>query len=445
MMLGQAVQGKAPGGDPMAAERGCSGPVLGSRFRSAVAVPPALLAVGPPTAGLGFSVLPALVGGGMGSSAQHDALTRLSEWRGRARLFPGEAALGHSGGTQVCARPAGSAVMAPASAAQPIAWTGTAVLGRRAAAGLALGCGAAVLCRSGMRSPTRASPSSSTSTAGPTRASSVGSQQGIPSAATNFVAGLVSGIAVDVPLHPLDTLKTRLQAPGDFAASPRFRHLYRGLSPVLLRSLPCSSIFFVTYDSVGQLIERQVPAARGTMWRDAAAGSIANTAACSFRVPCEVLKQRMQYHDATLRATARSLYRGGLASCYMGFGATVARELAFAAVQMPLFEHLKQRSPLWSEERSGARRGLVGAFSGGLSGAVAGAVTTPLDVVKTRAMLALTVGQRAGILQTLVAVHAEGGVKALFRGVLPRTAYVGVSCAMSFGAFEWARSLLMQL
>lgn len=310
-----------------------------------------------------------------------------------------------------------------------------------AALGAVLGCGFSILWRVSQPRPRVGSDGN--------HAREPVSAACAPSAAmTNFLAGLVAGIAVDVPLHPLDTLKTRLQAPGGFAASPGFHKLWSGLTPVLLRSLPCSAIFFVTYDYIGQVVERQVPSAQGSAWRDAFAGSAANVAACSVRVPCEVLKQRMQAgtasgEAATLRATAHSLYRGGIRCCYMGFGATVARELAFAAVQMPLFERLKRHSA-WSDDRS-AHRGLVGALAGGLSGAAAGAVTTPLDVAKTRQMLAPKPSGCHGILATLAETRADGGVKALFRGLVARTSYVGVSCALSFGAFEWSRSLLTKL
>jgi len=267
---------------------------------------------------------------------------------------------------------------------------------------------------------------------------------------TNFCAGLVAGIAVDVPLHPLDTIKTRLQAPGGFAAAGGLRNLWGGLSPVILRSLPCSAIFFVAYDHLRHKLNCQVPSARGALWCDAVAGSAANVAACSVRVPCEVLKQRMQAslpvggRVPSLRATVNALGKDGLRSFYTGFGATVSRELAFAAVQMPLFEQLKRWNP-WADDMSGTKRGLVGVFAGGTSGAVAGAVTTPMDVAKTRAMLSSAPMDEVSVVRALSQIYSEGGAKALFRGVIPRTAYVGVSCALSFGAFEWSKWLLMSL
>lgn len=48
---------------------------------------------------------------------------------------------------------------------------------------------------------------------------------------TNFthelVCGATAGIAVDLGLYPLDTLKTRLQSKQGFRAAGGFRNLYR--------------------------------------------------------------------------------------------------------------------------------------------------------------------------------------------------------------------------
>mmetsp|Transcript_88283 Transcript_88283/g.222237 ORF Transcript_88283/g.222237 Transcript_88283/m.222237 type:complete len:350 (+) Transcript_88283:66-1115(+) len=265
-----------------------------------------------------------------------------------------------------------------------------------------------------------------------------------------FLAGLAAGVAVDVPLHPLDTLKTRLQAPEGFAASGGMRGLWGGLSPVLLRALPCSAIFFSTYGLLQRSASQHLPALRGTPWCDAAAGAGANLSACFVRVPCEVVKQHMQAKgphgpDTALAATARRVAGGGIRSLYAGFGATVGRELVFAALQMPLFEELMRRQPLSGDPQGHSDRVLCSTVCGGVSGAVAGAATTPLDVAKTRMMLDTERWEGRGMRHAMADLYAEGGAKTLMRGAVPRTAYVGLSCALCFGAFEWSKTLLSQV
>lgn len=267
------------------------------------------------------------------------------------------------------------------------------------------------------------------------------------STGVTFTAGVLAGLAVDVPLHPLDTIKTRLQAPDGFAASGGCRGLSAGLSLVLIRSVPCSAFFFVAYERLQQCLGSVAFCARSPAWRDAVAGATANTAACVIRVPCEVLKQRLQVAQAsgalraakpTLRSVTREVTSQGARGLYAGAGATVGREATFALIQMPLFESLRRMHP-WSSDTSKARQGAVGMTCGGAAGAVAGALTTPLDVIKTQAMLAT---EERSLRVVAREVWLQDGPRTFIRGAVPRTAYVGLSCALSFGAFEWSRSVL---
>ncbi len=169
---------------------------------------------------------------------------------------------------------------------------------------------------------------------------------------------------------------------------------------------------------------------------NAAASSVGEIVACLILTPAEVLKQNAQMEDATrshshsqsshhssspqkpnpagtnplskaspakllnqttsLRALRRFKHPSQL---WRGYGALVARNLPFTALQFPLFEHLK--SVLFARrdarEKDPTRRGAkrpaletagITALSASLAGAVAAVVTTPVDVVKTRIMLA---------------------------------------------------------
>lgn len=53
-----------------------------------------------------------------------------------------------------------------------------------------------------------------------------------------LLAGAVAGIAVDFSLYPIDTIKSRLQSNQGFFRSGGFSNLYRGLTPVLVGSIP---------------------------------------------------------------------------------------------------------------------------------------------------------------------------------------------------------------
>jgi hypothetical protein len=51
-------------------------------------------------------------------------------------------------------------------------------------------------------------------------------------------AGGLAGLAVDVTLFPLDTLKTRMQAAEGFMKAGGFRGIYNGLSAAAAGSMP---------------------------------------------------------------------------------------------------------------------------------------------------------------------------------------------------------------
>ena len=62
-----------------------------------------------------------------------------------------------------------------------------------------------------------------------------------PSFKRALLAGGAAGFAVDVSLFPIDTLKTRLQAPGGFRQAGGFSGIYRGLGAAAAGSVPVAS------------------------------------------------------------------------------------------------------------------------------------------------------------------------------------------------------------
>lgn len=55
---------------------------------------------------------------------------------------------------------------------------------------------------------------------------------------TVAAAGAFAGVAVDLSLFPIDTVKTRLQAPGGFFANGGWRGIYKGIGSVSMGSAP---------------------------------------------------------------------------------------------------------------------------------------------------------------------------------------------------------------
>jgi solute carrier family 25 S-adenosylmethionine transporter 26 len=164
--------------------------------------------------------------------------------------------------------------------------------------------------------------------------------------------------------------------------------------------------FFTTYEGVKSTFTKYNPTLSGSSSPllpqpiiHSAASSIAELVSCAILTPAEVIKQNAQMVDtakgektnATLQTLAK--FRSNPLALWRGYTALAGRNLPFTALQFPIFERLKQAIKQHREDR-GTRtntlleNGLITAASAGSAGAFAAVVTTPVDVVKTRIMLA---------------------------------------------------------
>ncbi|XP_077932349.1 mitochondrial S-adenosylmethionine carrier protein isoform X3 [Halichoerus grypus] len=168
--------------------------------------------------------------------------------------------------------------------------------------------------------------------------------------------------------------------------------------------------------------------------------------ACLIRVPSEVVKQRAQVSASsrTFQIFSNILYTEGIQGLYRGYKSTVLREIPFSLVQFPLWESLKA---LWSWRQDHVVDCWQSAVCGAFAGGFAAAVTTPLDVVKTRIMLAKAGSSTASgnVLSALHGVWRTQGLSGLFAGVFPRMAAISLGGFIFLGAYEQTRSLLLEL
>ena len=173
-----------------------------------------------------------------------------------------------------------------------------------------------------------------------------------------------------------------------------------------------------------------------------AAASAGEVAACAVRVPTEVVKQRaqaLQQHSslAALRYILAQRSTIGVVGVwkemYRGWSITIIREVPFTVIQFPLWEGLKE----WRRRTTGHQSisGGESAVFGSISGAVAAGVTTPLDVLKTRMMLAR---EKVSAATMLARVLRESGPRAFFAGLGPRVLWISTGGAVFLGSYQWA-------
>lgn len=310
---------------------------------------------------------------------------------------------------------------------------------------------------------------------------------------------------MDCSLYPLDTIKTRLQKARDHTAPQAarlslrqtVRGIYAGLPSVLFGSAPSAASFFIVYDGVKRTLlpssPDSAPASRThVFFTHSIASSLGEIAACAVRVPTEVIKQRAQaglFGGSSLLALKDILalrhapvsttipaagtnaiipsptgsnpigpvkrgYGQVFRELYRGAGITIAREIPFTVLQFTMWESMKERYAQQHLRQKDAGSGLVkqdqipastSAMFGSVAGAIAAGLTTPLDVIKTRVMLARRGdgGSDAPIrVKEIVRGIAQEGFGAFWRGIGPRVAWIGIGGAVFLGSYQLAWNTL---
>ncbi|XP_058582233.1 mitochondrial S-adenosylmethionine carrier protein isoform X7 [Neofelis nebulosa] len=266
-----------------------------------------------------------------------------------------------------------------------------------------------------------------------------------PGFMASLVAGGIAGVSVDLILYPLDTIKTRLQSPQGFNKAGGFRGIYAGVPSAAIGSFPNAAAFFITYEYVKWFLHTDSSSYLMPV-KHMLAASAGEVVACLIRVPSEVVKQRAQVSSSsrTFQIFSNVLYQEGIRGLYRGYTSTVLREIPFSLVQFPLWESLKA---LWSWRQDHVVDCWQSAVCGAFAGGFAAVVTTPLDVAKTRIMLAKVGSSTASgnVLSALHGVWRTQGLAGLFAGVFPRTAAISLGGFIFLGAYDQTRSLLLEL
>lgn len=280
------------------------------------------------------------------------------------------------------------------------------------------------------------------------------------------------------------------------------RGIYAGLPSVLFGSAPSAASFFIVYDGVKRSLlpasssysssgssPSDPPSRAHVFFTHSIASSLGEIAACAVRVPTEVVKQRAQAGlfggssllalkdilslrhterpstssaaagagqsaNASVVGPARRGYGQMIRELYRGAGITIAREIPFTVLQFTMWESMKEgyakRYLRHADSVSGAITldqipASTSAMFGSIAGAIAAGLTTPLDVIKTRVMLARREdgGAAAPVrVKEIVRGIADEGLGAFWRGIGPRVAWIGIGGAVFLGSYQWAWNTL---
>lgn len=294
----------------------------------------------------------------------------------------------------------------------------------------------------------------------------------------NYFAAFVGATVSTVAMHPVDTIKIRMQVgiddDGDDKGDGRgtetgdvplktkqvsiasaigsgsIGSLYQGLTGNLFKEVPSQAIYLGVYESVKLALSPKV-APEYLLWVYLVAGAAGETVGSVLRAPAEAVKSLVQSKaQANAWEAAKSVLGtpNGRQNVVRAWSASIGRDVPFGGIQLAIFEAIKagilndpnleiDSSTLLSEAFIGAFAGGVGAF-----------VTNPTDVIITRIITQDTTTTSGkdneedlettaplGVLEMGRKIYQEEGVGAFFVGWVPRVGYWAPAIGMFLSCY----------
>jgi len=263
-------------------------------------------------------------------------------------------------------------------------------------------------------------------------------------------AGQIAGMIGLTLVHPLDTVKARVQTnalactsrivrmnvrPFDVARDVFTRDgvkgFYRGVAAPMLAYGAINAVSFSAESATRELTRERFGSdvADGVYGR-LASGSVAGFMSSFVRAPAERVKTVQQVIDCegkrpSTAATARALTRqhGVVRGLFTGTWSTITREVPQYAIYFLTYDVIKARcETMFLGDARDAREVPYGAraasvvLAGGSAGALIWLVTYPLDVCKTR-IQASRPGTYGGVIDCAMKSVASEGPMVLLRGL----------------------------
>ncbi|PKA45935.1 Protein mitoferrin-like 1, chloroplastic [Apostasia shenzhenica] len=270
------------------------------------------------------------------------------------------------------------------------------------------------------------------------------------------LAGALAGTLVTLCLHPVDTVKTIIQA--NRIGQKSFYHvlrrtisekgifgLYRGIASNIASSAPVSAIYTFTYESVKGSLLPLLPQEYHS-FAHCIAGGCSSIATSFIFTPSERIKQQMQVgsqYQNCWNAFIGCLQNGGIPSLYAGWGAVLCRNIPHSIIKFYTYESLKQLFSSTNPDASSST--LQTLVCGGLAGSTAALFTTPFDVVKTRLQTQApgSIGKYHGVFHALKEIARQEGLQGLYRGLTPRLAMYMSQGAIFFASYEFLKAVFL--
>jgi len=222
----------------------------------------------------------------------------------------------------------------------------------------------------------------------------------------HLIAGAVAGGIADFTMHPVDTIRTRIQIQRTtsiglyknsfdaFRSTVRLEGwsaLYKGIGIVLAGTIPAHGLYFVGYELAKSTLQPNKKEEEKSPLVHFLAGVWADICGSLVWVPMDVIKQRMQAqktssgkYSGSLQSIVTVWREEGTRGFFRGYWAALATYAPSIGIYFVVYEQCKKfESRFFGIQFNQLPFGFQ-LVNGAFAGAISAALTCPMDVIKTR-------------------------------------------------------------
>jgi hypothetical protein len=274
----------------------------------------------------------------------------------------------------------------------------------------------------------------------------------------------VASVLAAAAVHPVDTIKVRIQIAGNTPASQVARmvkdgfsslggikQMFYGVEPALWRGMTYGGLRYSLYSPIKQFTNAILPDPSVIFLNKVISGSLCGCLASAICSPMDLIKIRMQTRvgegSLSMFEAASTIVRNeGWLGLYTGVGPTCARATVLAAAELSTYDHFKQLF-LRNEYMADGVSLHVSTSLG--SGFVAAVCSTPFDFVKSRLMNQPVNAYTKrgllyeGMLDCFIKSVKNQGVVVLWSGFVPTFIRLGPNIIITFTCMEYLHKVLV--
>ena len=272
---------------------------------------------------------------------------------------------------------------------------------------------------------------------------------------SEVLAGATARAASQATIHPLDTLKVRLQTsaknvknvkgigknlPPLWRMANSVSSLYKGVIGATTGAGFAIGVYFAFYTVAKNVLTRRTRLNTGAV--AFVSGGSAAVGSSVLKVPLAVCIRSVQagVYPNFVAAAVSITKAAGVRGLFTGYLPTVLEDVPDMAVKFAAYETLRSvHQSIVTDRQPSIQEDFV---MGAMSGALAAACSTPLDVVKTNMMCAAA--SRPSMISVANQIVRTKGVRGFFQGVGPRALSNGMNSAVFFCFFEMFRAFIQQ-